>query len=143
MPPRRRGHQYSVRLISEVAKNDDEGAIRNLIDTWMQASAAGDANTVLSLMADDVIFMVPGREPFGKDAFRAASEQMKNMRMSGASDIREIKILGDWAYIRNYIDLTITPPNGNAMHRCGYTLSILRKQADGKWLLWRDANMVA
>ena len=121
----------------------DETAIRNLIDTWMRASAAGDADTVLSLMADDVIFMVPGREPFGKDAFRAASEQMKNMRMSGSSDIREIEILGDWAYIRNYIEVTITPPNGNAMRRSGYTLSILRKQADGKWLLWRDANMVA
>jgi uncharacterized protein (TIGR02246 family) len=114
-----------------------------LIDTWMRASAAGDADTVLSLMADDVIFMVPGREPFGKDAFRAASEQMKNMRMSGSSDIREIEILGDWAYIRNSIEVTITPPNGNAVRRSGYTLSILRKQADGKWLLWRDANMVA
>ena len=121
----------------------DETAIRNLIDTWMRASAAGDADTVLSLMADDVIFMVPGREPFGKDAFRAASEQMKNMRMSGSSDIREIEILGDWAYIRNSIEVTITPPNGNAVRRSGYTLSILRKQADGKWLLWRDANMVA
>ena len=123
--------------------NDDERAIRNLIDTWMRASAAGDADTVLNLMADDAIFMVPGREPFGKDAFRAAAEQMKNMRMSGTSDIREIKILGDWAYIRNYIAVTITPPNGTAMQRSGYTLSILRKQADGKWLLWRDANMVA
>lgn len=122
--------------------NDDERSIRNLVETWMRASAAGDANTVLSLMADDVIFMVPGREPFGKDAFRAASEQMKTMRMSGTSDIREIKIIGDWAYIRNYIDITITPPNGNAMRRSGYTLSILRKQADGQWLLWRDANMV-
>lgn len=122
---------------------DDERSIRNLIDTWMRASAAGDADTVLSLMADDVIFMVPGREPFGKDAFRAASEQMKKMRMSGSSDIREIEILGDWAYIRNYIEVTITPPNGNAVRRSGYTLSILRKQADGKWLLWRDANMVA
>lgn len=123
--------------------SDDERFIRNLIDTWMRASAAGDANTVLSLMADDVIFMVPGREPFGKDAFRAASEQMKTMAMSGTSDIREIEILGDWAYIRNYIDITITPPGGNPMHRSGCTLSILRKQADGKWLLWRDANMVA
>jgi len=36
-----------------------------------------DVDTVLSLMADDVIFMVPGREPFGKDAFRTASEVMK------------------------------------------------------------------
>src|SRR5215472_17642450 len=114
--------------------SDDERSIRNLIDTWMKASAAGDANTVVSLMADDVIFMVPGREPFGKDAFRAASEQMQGMRMSGTNDIREIEILGDWAYIRNHIDLTITPPSGNAVHRSGYTLSILRKQADGQWL---------
>jgi len=123
--------------------NDDERSIRNLVEAWMRASAAGDADTVLSLMADDVIFMVPGREPFGKDAFRAAAEQMKTMRMSGTSDIREIKILGDWAYIRNYIEVTITPPNGSAISRSGYTLSILRKQPDGKWLLCRDANMVA
>src|ERR1700741_5034747 len=123
--------------------SDDERSIRNLIDTWMRASTTGDANTVLSLMADDVIFMVPGREPFGKAAFRAASEQMKNMRMSGSSDIREIEILGEWAYIRNFIEVTITPPGGNAVRRSGYTLSILRKQTDGKWLLWRDANMVA
>jgi uncharacterized protein (TIGR02246 family) len=122
---------------------EDERSIRNLIDTWMRASAAGDADTVLSLMADDVIFMVPGREPFGKNAFRAASEQMKNMRFAGRSDIREIEILGDWAYIRNYIDVTITPPSGDAMHRSGYTLSILRKEADGKWRLWRDVNMMA
>lgn len=122
--------------------SDDERSIRNLVETWMRASQAGDATTVLSLMADDVIFMVPGREPFGKDAFRAASEQMKNVRLSGTSDIREIKILGDWAYIRNYIDMTIKPPSGDAMHRSGYTLSILRKQADGQWLLWRDANML-
>ena len=123
--------------------SDDERSIRDLVETWMKASEAGDADTVLSLMDDDMVFMVPGQEPFGKDVFSFAAEQMKDMRMSGSCDIREIKILGDWAFLRNYIDVTITPPNGNAMHRRGYTLSILRKQADVKWLLWRDANMVA
>ena len=122
---------------------DDERAIRDLVASWMKASEAGDVQTVLSLMADDVIFTVPGREPFGKDAFRAASETMKNARMTGTSDICEIKVLGDWAYIRTYIEATITPPDGNAMRRSGYTLSILRKQPDGKWALWRDANLVA
>jgi cytochrome c556 len=57
---------------------DDERAIRDLVATWMKASETGDVNTVLSLMADDVIFVVPGREPFGKEEFRAASEAMKN-----------------------------------------------------------------
>jgi uncharacterized protein (TIGR02246 family) len=122
---------------------DDERAIRDLVATWMKASEAGDVNAVLSLMADEVIFTVPGREPFGKDVFRAASEAMKNVRLMGTSDIREIKVLGDWAYIRNYIEITLMPPDGAAMRRSGYTLSILRKQSDGKWVLWRDANLVA
>ena len=40
---------------------EDEQAIRELIATWMRASMAGDTDTVLSLMADDVVFMVAGR----------------------------------------------------------------------------------
>jgi uncharacterized protein (TIGR02246 family) len=40
--------------------DDDEQAIRELVSTWMKASEVGDINTVLSLMADDVIFMVAG-----------------------------------------------------------------------------------
>jgi uncharacterized protein (TIGR02246 family) len=122
---------------------EDERAIRDLVATWMKASEAGDVNTVLSLMADDVIFMVPGREPFGKEVFRAASEAMKGIRLTGTSDIREIKVLGDWAYIRNYIEITIMPPDSTATQRRGYTLSIVRKQSNGKWVLWRDANLVA
>ena len=63
-------------------------------------------------MADGVIFMVPGREPFGKDVFRAASEAMKNARLTGSSDVREVNVLDDWAYIRNYIEITVTSPEG-------------------------------
>jgi uncharacterized protein (TIGR02246 family) len=75
---------------------DDERAIRKLVDTWLAASKAGDLATVLSLMTDDVIFMVPGRKPFGKDAFAAAFEGMRNLRIEGTSDINEIQLLGDW-----------------------------------------------
>ena len=92
-------------------------------------------------MADDVIFQVPGREPFGKEAFAAMSQGMKGVRMEGTSDIRELRVLGDWAYLRNYISLTVTPPGGKPMRRAGYTLTILRKD-NGRWLLARDANLV-
>lgn len=122
---------------------DDERAIRDLVATWMSASQAGDIATVLSLMAEDVVFMAPGREPFGKEAFAAASQGMQNIRMEGTSDIREIQVLGDWAYLRSYIRLTATPPGGRPVHRAGYTLTILRKQPDGRWVLARDANLLA
>ena len=120
----------------------DERAIRDLVATWMEASKAGDTQTVLALMADDAVFMVPGREPFGKEAFAAASQGMTNIRMEGTSDIREIKVLGDWAYLRNYITMTMTPPGGDPVRRAGYTLTILRREPNGKWMLARDANLL-
>jgi uncharacterized protein (TIGR02246 family) len=119
---------------------DNERAIHDLVTRWMQASQNGDIDTVLSLMTDDVVFMVPGREPFGKEAFRAASEGLKDMRVQGTSEIRELKVIGDWAYARNYLEMTMTPPG---VRRSGYTLTLFRKEADGRWLLARDANLLA
>ena len=123
--------------------SSDERAIRDLVDNWMKASRAGDIATVLSLMSDDVIFMVPGREPFGKQTFAANSRGMDGVRLEGTSDIRELKVLGDWAYLRNYIEIAIKPPGSETVRRSGYTLSVLRKEPDGKWVLARDANLVS
>jgi uncharacterized protein (TIGR02246 family) len=121
---------------------DDERAIRDLVATWMSASKAGDTETVLSRIADDAMFMVVGQEPFGKEAFRSASQGNKDLRIEGTSDIREIEVLGDWAYLRNYLTVTVTPPGGEPARRAGYTLTILRKTPAGKWLLARDANLM-
>ena len=120
---------------------DDEGAIRELVATWMKASATGDLDAVLALMTDDVTFMVPGREPFGKEAFRAMSQGMAGVQMEGTSDIREIKLLGDHSYLRNYLTVTMTPPGSAPVRRAGYTLTVLRKE-NGQWLLARDANLL-
>jgi len=123
--------------------SDDERAIRSLVDTWMNASRAGDLATVLSLMADDAIFMVPGQEPFGKAAFAANSSAMKDVRIDGRSEIVELQVLGQWAFLRNHIDLTMSREGAPSVRRSGYTLTILRKEGDGRWLLVRDANLLA
>ncbi len=122
--------------------SDDERAIRNAIQEWMDASKAGDTTSVLRLMADDVLFMVPGREPFGKEAFATTSQGLKDMLMEGRADIREVTVLGDWAWTRVHLALTITSPNGKPMQRRGYTMSIWRKQSSG-WVIYRDANLLA
>jgi uncharacterized protein (TIGR02246 family) len=123
--------------------SDDERAIRELVAAWMAATKAGDHEAVLSLMTDDVVFMVPGREPFGKAAFAAASKGMPSVSIEGSSDIRELQVLGDWAYLRSYIEVTIRSAAAPATTRSGYTLTILRRQPDGRWRLARDANLVA
>ncbi|MGH8237130.1 MAG: YybH family protein [Steroidobacteraceae bacterium] len=120
----------------------DEQAIRKLIDDWMQATARGDAAKVLSLMSDDVVFMTAGREPFGKKEFAAQSEGMQDVKLEGVAQPIEIKVLGDWAYVRNHIDLTMTPKSGQPMQRAGDTLTILNRQAGGRWVITRDANLM-
>lgn len=120
----------------------DEQAIRDLVNTWLAASKTGDLATVLSLMADDVVFMVPGQEPFGKEEFMKRNRTMKNLRIEGTSEIQELEVLGDWAWLRNRLRVTFTPPEGKPIVHSGYTLTILRKNGDGKWLLARDANLL-
>ena len=124
--------------------SEDEKAIRALVATWFAASKAGDVATVLSLMTHDVIFMVPGQEPFGKERFAAASDGMGGMKIDGTYDIQEVEIIGDWAYMRNHIRMSMTLAGQQApVRRSGYTLTLLRKEADGQWRLARDANLLA
>jgi uncharacterized protein (TIGR02246 family) len=123
--------------------SEDERAIREVVATWMRASKAGDVETLLDLMTDDVIFMAPGRPPFGKEAFAAASASMKGVEFDGTSDILEVQVLGDWAYLRGQIEVTVTPKSGAPARRSGYTLTVMRKESDGRWRLARDANLVA
>jgi uncharacterized protein (TIGR02246 family) len=122
---------------------DDECAIREVVEKWMAATKAGDIATVLSLMTDDVVFMVPGQEPFGKEAFSALSHGMKSIGIDATSKVQELQVLGDWAYMRNHIRITAIPGNGGEpIRRSGYTLSVFRKGQDGRWRLARDANLL-
>ena len=127
----------------------DEQEIRQLIATWMDATRKGDIPTVLSLMAEDAVFLVPGRPPMlGRAAFEAAAKSQgvpdsKRPVFDGTSEIQEIQVLGDWAYMWTRLKVVTTPPDGSPpMTRAGHTLSVLRKEA-GKWVLARDANMLA
>lgn len=124
------------------SQSEDELAIRAVVHRWLEATKAADYETVLTLMADDVVFLVPGREPFGKEAFRSQSQQLKNAQVEGKSDIQEIEVMGDRAWMLNRLEVRITPPNGQPMTRSGYTLTIFQKQREGNWVIARDANLV-
>ena len=126
--------------------SDDEQSIRDLVATWMAATRDGDVDTVLSLMTDDVVFLVAGRPVMRKTEFAAQARAQAGgsaPRFDGSSEIEEIRILGDWAFMWAKLTVVATPPGGGQpVTRTGHTLSILRKQG-GKWQLARDANMLA
>jgi len=127
---------------SAPSKSRDEQAIRDCVELWLAASTQHDLDTVLSMMADDVVFMVPGQEPFGKEKFTANSQQMSNIKLEGKSDILELEVLGDRAWMRSHLEIRITPPDGKIIEKSGYVLTIFRKSPDGQWLIARDANLL-
>ncbi len=127
--------------------NDDQEKqkIRDLIQTWIQATKQCDIDRVLSLMAEDVIFLMPGRPPMrGRDAFAAAARQATGkVLFEGEPEIQEIQIAGDYAFGWIHLTVTITPlPDGPSMKRAGNILSVYRREPDGRWVLFRDANML-
>jgi len=143
---------------------NDEQLIRDLIAVWMTASAKGDLQTILTLMDEDVVFLIPGQPPMrGRDAFAASFSKMPldRFRLEVTSNIKEIQVNGDWAYCWNQLTVNMVPagsantasavtsnpqsPTSNPKvppRRSGYTLSILRKK-DDEWVLFRDANLLA
>ena len=124
----------------------DEQQIRDLVTTWMAATKNGDTTTVLSLMADDAVFLRPGHPPMRKPDFekQAQAQTAKDApQVDGQSEIKELQVHGDIAYAWTQLVVTMTPKDGGkAMRREGPTLTIYRRQ-NGKWLLARDANMLA
>ena len=122
---------------------NDEQEIRELVSTWMNATKAGDTETVLGLMADDAKFLVAGHLPFGKEAFAAAADfqSTSSIEFDGQSEILEIHVAGDWAFMLSRLSVTTKQSGAADVVRAGHTLTILTKR-DGKWLLFRDANLL-
>jgi uncharacterized protein (TIGR02246 family) len=123
-------------------RKKDEQAIRDSVDTWLAASKRGDANTLRNLLADDVMFITPTREPFGKEAFFGDEDQTNDTAMEANIDIKEIEIAGDWAWMRSFLNVTFTPAGGKPAKHAGHILTIFQKQPDGRWVIKRDANFV-
>src|SRR5580765_7717932 len=91
----------------------DEQAIRELHSTWIDAVNAGDLVRLLSLMADDVVFLNPGRAPLGRDEFSTVfSAAHKQARIRCSSELEEVVVVGEVAYTRSRDSLSVTPRAG-------------------------------
>ncbi|MGZ5225812.1 MAG: YybH family protein [Burkholderiales bacterium] len=126
--------------------SSDEQAIRDLVDLWHRATAAGDVDTVLGLMTDDVVFLVAGQPPIrGRSAFeRGLRALLERNRIEPTGEVQEVDVSGNLAYCWTKLTVRVVPlAGGKEMIRAGSALSILRKQSNGSWALTRDANLSA
>ncbi len=123
----------------------DEQEIRSLLARWHGATAAGDVERVLTLMDEEVIFLVAGQAPMrGRAQFdQALRGVLATHQIISRGDIREIMVSGNFAYVWSVLEVSISAKTGGPVTvRTGNVLSILRKQENGPWLLFRDANLL-
>ena len=115
-------------------------AIRALVQGWMEASKAGDAEAVLSMITRDVVFLRAGHAPMRYDEFAQGQRAQAGgdaPAFEGEAQPQEILVLGDWAVMWTKLRVA-----GAGMVRAGHTLTVLRKE-DGRWRIARDANLLA
>lgn len=123
----------------------DERAIRDLVALWHRATAAGDVDAVLGLMAEDVVFLVAGQPPLrGRRPFEQGLRTLlQSHRVESTGDVQEVQVSGDLAYCWTLLTVCITPLSGaGSNERSGSALSVLRRQANGSWVVARDANLL-
>ena len=80
----------------------DEREIRTMHSIWIDAVNAGDLARLLTLVAEDVVFLTPGQAPFGREGFSsnfmAAHQQM---RICCTSELEEVVVVSEVAYTRS------------------------------------------
>ena len=123
----------------------DEQAVRAVHASWMAAVDDGDLTRLLALMTADVVFLGPGMEPFGRDVFGPHfSGTHEQYRIRCISELEEVIVVGDVAYTRCRDSLRLTPrTGGDSVALAGHRITVYRKQADGRWLLARDAHTLS
>lgn len=123
----------------------DEQSIRELHTCWIEAVNAGNLARLLSLMADDAVFLSPGQAPCGRDGFPAgflAAHQ--GYLIHCTSELDEVVIAGDFAYARSRDALSmVARVGGEALALAGHRITVYRKTPDDRWLLARDAHTLS
>ena len=123
----------------------DERAIREVHSAWIDAVNAGDLGHLLTLMADDVVFLNPGQAPCGRDGFSPGfSAAHQQARINCVSELEDVVVVGEVAYTLSRDSLSVIPRAGaEAVRLAGHRITVYRKQPDGRWLLARDAHTLS
>ena len=124
----------------------DERAIRTLIASWHQATAAGDIPAVLALIDEGAVFLVAGQPPMrGRHAFEAGLRGLlAGHRVESAGEVQDVHVSGDLATSWTVLHVRVLARDTGAvtMERAGSALSVYARR-NGVWRLVRDANLLA
>ena len=119
----------------------DRARITAIEDRIRAAFAAGNAEGVAAEYTEDALLLpqgapaVSGRAAIA-DLYRTV---FKDYRCELKTEIEEVEIAGDWAFVRGRLQSTVTPKaGGDPMVSRGKYLAIVRRGPGGVWRFARD-----
>ncbi len=134
----RQGEEVTEEPVVDVEA--DIAAIRGLFEQFDSTATAGLAEEWMSLLSDDVIWMVPNQAALvGKDAVLGrVGPFFSNLNMEHVTGVDEVRVAGDWAYVRGTYSFGVTPKaGGDTTEEVGKIVYILGRQADNSWKITR------
>jgi uncharacterized protein (TIGR02246 family) len=136
----------SVALFGCAAQEQDDRAattatFNQMLKDFSASLSAGDADRWLALWAEDGVQLPPDEPPVeGKTAIAAKMRGLLN-RFKFDMTIQNIEAhsAGDWGFVRGKYQATLTPKQGGAAIPIdGKYLTLLNRQSDGSWKIYRD-----
>src|SRR5205807_7725684 len=102
---------------------------------WRRLTAEGNLDGLLSLLADDVVFLTPGNPPITKEDFAAGFRKVSaKARIESTQEVRDIRASGDIAYAWSHLSVILIPKEGGEKaESSGYVLSVFRMSPSGRW----------
>ncbi len=120
-------------------KNNFNEEQKRVFDTIKNAFESKDINGALaSYEADAIVMFEPQKPTIGKEAIKAALTKYFDMNPQFISSGYEIYISGDIATSIEPWSMTGQLPDGTKIEQRGLGITVLRKQADGNWLIIQD-----
>jgi len=136
----------AAEINAQSAQDQEMEAVINHIWDEYAASSATDPDRYIALWDDEGIQMPAGQMPvIGTEAIyaRKVAGAQKNAAFDTEMKIvnEEFEVVGDWAWCRGSYSYKATPKEGGeTVEFEGKYMSILRKQEDGSWKLYRDIS---
>jgi uncharacterized protein (TIGR02246 family) len=126
------------------ARDDRAGTtatFEQMLKEFSASLSAGDADRWLALWAEDGVQLPPDEPPVeGKTAIAAKMRGLLNrFKFDMTIQNMETHSTGDWGFVRGRYQATLTPKQGGvAIPIDGKYLTVLNRQSDGSWKIYRD-----
>jgi len=123
---------------------NDRDELARILRRLETAENAGDADDIVSMMADDVVIMVPNEAV--QEGKEACAEFLRGMLAWMIESLdrhieyvsAEVRVLGDHAFDRGTFAFTATPKSGGDTTQAqGKYFWLYARDADGSWKLAR------